>query len=441
MMYVVITLPHFYNEEADAITLMFQSGLQRLHLRKPGSTIGECRQLLRGIPEAYHSRIVLHDHHELVREFAVGGVHLNGRNPEPPAGWQGDVSRSCHSLEEVKEWKKRCAYVTLSPIFNSISKQGYCAAFTPEQLRQAHEQGIIDKKVIALGGICADNIREAKEYGFGGVMVLGDAWKTPLNSPSGKTLFSIPVILSIAGSDCSAGAGIQQDLKTATYCGCYATTVITAVTSQNTIGVQGVMPVPADVVESQLRSVFSDIRVDAVKIGMIPNREVAEVIIRVLREEKERRILPVVLDPVMISTSGTRLMAEDCVSLVVRELFPLCTLITPNIPEYEYLQSYHIADHNLLLKGGHADGDSMTDTLHLAIENSSHQYTSPRIATTNLHGTGCTLSSAIASYLARRQSLSVAVGNAKQVMDTFIRGGATLSIGHGNGPLWIKKGK
>lgn len=390
---------------------------------------------------------MLHDHHELVREYAVGGVHLNSRNPEPPADWCGDVSRSCHSLEEVKEWKSRCTYVTLSPIFDSISKQEYCAAFTHEQLMQAKADGIIDNRVIALGGICADNVHEAMSYGFGGVMVLGDAWRPPLNSSLGKTplnppsrgTFSIPVILSIAGSDCSAGAGIQQDLKTATYCGCYATTVITAITSQNTIGVQGVMPVPADVIESQMRSIFSDIRVDAVKIGMIPNREVAEVIIKVLREERMKRVLPVVLDPVMISTSGTRLMAEDCVSLVVSELFPLCTLITPNIPENEYLQSYHIANHNLLLKGGHADGDNMTDTLHLAAENRSVKYTSTRIETRNLHGTGCTLSSAIASFMAKGQSLATAVGNAKHVMDDFIRGGVTVHIGHGNGPMWMPK--
>lgn len=437
MMYIVITLPHFFEGEADAVTLMFQSGLQRLHLRKPGSTIAQCRRLLDDIPSAYHPRIVLHDHHQLVREYALGGVHLNGRNPEPPAGWHGDVSRSCHTLQEVAAWKPRCTYVTLSPIFNSISKQGYAAAFTPEQLTEAHAAGIIDHKVIALGGICADNVGQALSYGFGGVMVLGDAWNAPQNAPEEETSHT-PAVLTIAGSDSSAGAGIQQDLKTATHCGCYATTVITAITSQNTLGVQGVMPLPAGVVESQLRSVFSDIRIDAVKIGMIPNREVAEVIIRVLREERTRRILPIVLDPVMISTSGTRLMAEDCVSLVVRELFPLCTLITPNIPEYEYLQPYHIGEHNHLLKGGHADADDMTDTLHLVAERRSVPYTSARIETRNLHGTGCTLSTAIASFLARRQSLTTAVGHAKQVMTVFIRGGATLKIGHGNGPLWAK---
>lgn len=448
-MYIVVTLPSFFDGEAETITMMFQSGLQRLHLRKPGSSIAECRSLLCDIPQCYHCRIVLHDHYELADEFALGGVHLNSRNTSPlrlPHNGQ-TVSVSCHSIEELAARKRDgyfCRdgkhgsfdYLSLSPIFDSISKEGYLAAFTPEQLLQAKSEGIIDSKVVALGGISADNVCLTERYGFGGVMVLGDAWRH-YASPD-----ETGVVLSIAGSDCSAGAGIQQDLKTATACGCYCATVITAVTSQNTLGVQGVMPVPADVVESQLRSVFSDMRVEAVKIGMIPCRDVAEVIVRILTEESKRRILPIVLDPVMISTSGTRLMAEDCVEYVVSRLFPLCTLLTPNIPEWEFLTSLQrLPDVPVLLKGGHADTDEMTDTLYLSAGVGSAEpirYSSPRIATQNLHGTGCTLSTAIAAMLTKGQSLATAVGNAKRVMDDFIRSGATLHVGHGNGPMWSK---
>lgn len=426
-MYIVVTQPHFYKEEADAIIQMFQSGLQRLHLRKPDSTIDECRQLLRDIPSVYHQRIVLHDHHQLAGEFAIAGVHLNSRNPEPPVGWQGDVSRSCHSLEEVKQWKSRCTYVTLSPIFDSISKQDYNAAFSPEQLIHAKEEGIIDNHVIALGGLCGDNIQEALSYGFGGVMVLGDAWKQQ----------ELPIVLTIAGSDTSAGAGIQQDLKTITNCGCYAATVITALTSQNTLGVQDVMPVPANVVESQLCSVFSDLRVDAVKIGMLPDVDVAKVVVKVLTEERTKRILPVVCDPIMLSTSGRRLMSEECIAYVAKELFPLCTLVTPNIPEHDYLVAHgYPINANLLLKGGHGEGRDMTDNLILKDENRDEQFTTPRIESTNLHGTGCTLSSAIASGLAHRLSLVPSVSAAKQYVTAAIEGGRNLHIGHGNGPLW-----
>lgn len=457
-MYIVITLPYFFDGEADAITLMFQSGLQRLHLRKPGSTIGQCRHLLHDIPECYHNRVVLHDHYMLADEFAVGGVHLNSRNTRPlrlPNAGES-VSVSCHSIDELALRKREgyaCAdgrrgsfdYLSLSPIFDSISKDGYHAAFTPEELLRAKADGIIDASVIALGGICADNVSNAMQYGFGGVMVLGDAWKKEAERPDHSPSNKMGVILSIAGSDCSAGAGIQQDIKAASACGCYCATVITAVTSQNTVGVNDVMPVPPAVVESQLRSVFSDLRIDAVKIGMIPNRDVAAVIVRVLNEERRKRILPVVLDPVMISTSGTRLMAEDCVDYIVRELFPLCTLITPNIPEWEFLvkseESQVMTCRAVLLKGGHAEGNEMTDTLLIrepsdTCQQSEYTFTSEKIETRNLHGTGCTLSTAIASFMAKQQSLATATGNAKVIMNRFIRGGVNLNIGHGNGPMW-----
>ena len=527
-MFIVITLPHFFDGEAEAIIQKFQCGLQRLHLRKPESTADECRALLRQIPACYHSRIVIHDHFELTEEFGLLGVHLNRRNPMPPVGWKGSVSCSCHSLEELKARKaetwsvateegvleKTFDYLSLSPIFDSISKTGYMAAFTPEQLRQAHADGIIDERVMALGGICHDNVDEALSYGFGGVMVLGDAWRgrrsDPLPAPRGGSLISdggqdedpyssdpLPAprggspisdggqddnvvsvspryascnaaplpfgggaggrgaVLTIAGSDPSAGAGIQQDLKTITNCGCYGATVITALTSQNTLGVQGVMPVPAEVVESQLRSVFSDLRVSAVKIGMIPNLDVARVIVKVLEEERQKSVLPIVCDPVMVSTSGRQLMDPDCVDYVVRHLFPLCTLVTPNIPELDYLQSHTSLfrlpsttnfqssqssifnfQFSILRKGGHAEGDTMTDTLYIPTEGLEQSFSSPRISTRNLHGTGCTLSSAIASYLAKGCTLPQAVEAAKAYITRAIEGGRDLHIGHGNGPLW-----
>lgn len=449
-MYIVITLPLFFDKEAEAITQMFQSGLERLHLRKPECKIEEMRDLIKEIPACYHNRIVIHEHFDLLKEFDLCGVHLNRRNPDVPEGWKGHISISCHSIEELAQKKKEgyliadgsCKpfdYLSLSPIFDSISKQGYNSAFSFEDLNKAKLEGLIDKKVMALGGICSDNVEKALEFGFGGVMVLGDAWKNiQIPKNDGKHL---PIVLSIAGSDSSAGAGIQQDLKTITNCGGYGATVITAITSQNTLGVQGVMPVPADVVKSQLQSIFTDLRVDAVKIGMIPNIDVANVIINVIREQKKKRILPVVLDPIMLSTSGTRLMSEDCIELLVKELFPLCTLVTPNLPEYEVLSNHPLSSNlsscNLLIKGGHADGCKMTDKLLLKDEARCVSFSSQRIETRNLHGTGCTLSSAIATLLASGKSLSAAVKAAKEYMDKAILGGKDLTIGHGNGPLWF----
>ena len=142
MEWIVITSPGFLQGEADFIDRLFGHGLDRLHLRKPGADIGECRRLLDGISREWLPRIVVHDNFGLCREYGLGGVHLNGRNPMAPPNHEGSVSRSCHSLEEISRYKGECDYLTLSPIFNSISKQGYMAAFGPGQLAAARDSGL-----------------------------------------------------------------------------------------------------------------------------------------------------------------------------------------------------------------------------------------------------------------------------------------------------------
>lgn len=271
-MTIVITLPNFFDGEAEQIVRLLRSSVDLVHIRKPQATLHDVETLLGQIPREYHSRLVLHDHHSLAATYHLYGVHLNSRNPLPPAGWKGSVSRSCHSLEEVAEWKDRCRYVSLSPVFDSISKQGYRAAFTASQLAQARAQGIIDHRVLALGGVTFSRLDEVLRMGFGGAMILGDAWKGSLQA----------VALTIAGSDSSAGAGIQQDLKTMTALGVYGATVITAVTSQNTTGVKAVLPMPAQTVASQLDAVLADLHVTAVKIGMIQDSATAVAVARAL---------------------------------------------------------------------------------------------------------------------------------------------------------------
>lgn len=177
MEWIVITSPGFLQGEADFINRLFNHGLDRLHLRKPGADIGECRRLLDGISREWLPRIVVHDNFGLCREYGLGGVHLNGRNPMAPPNHEGSVSRSCHSLEEISRYKGDCDYLTLSPIFNSISKQGYMAAFEPEQLAAARDSGLIDSRVMALGGVTLENIPRVRELGFGGVAILGDVWQ------------------------------------------------------------------------------------------------------------------------------------------------------------------------------------------------------------------------------------------------------------------------
>lgn len=176
MKLILITPPTYFVEENKIITDLFEEGLDILHLRKPDTAPMYAERLLTLIPEHYHKRIVVHGHFYLKEEYRLKGIHLNSRNPNLPEGYKGHVSCSCHSLEEVKSRKKECDYVFLSPVFDSISKKNYHANYTPEEIRKAHKAGIIDKKVIALGGIDVDNIAEVKNYGFGGAAILGALW-------------------------------------------------------------------------------------------------------------------------------------------------------------------------------------------------------------------------------------------------------------------------
>ncbi len=176
MKLIVITRPTYFVEEDKIITTLFDEGLDILHLRKVDSIPVYAERLLTLIPEKYRKRIVVHDNFYLKEEYKLRGIHLNSRNPVAPNNYSGPITTSCHTLEEVKEKKPQNEYVFLSPIFDSISKEGYSSAFTPEQIRTAAKSGIIDKKVIALGGIDESNILQVKDYGFGGAAILGGLW-------------------------------------------------------------------------------------------------------------------------------------------------------------------------------------------------------------------------------------------------------------------------
>ena len=176
MKLIVITRPTYFVEEDKIITALFDEGLELLHLRKPNTAPVYAERLLTLIPEKYRKRIVVHGHFYLKEEYKLKGIHLSPRNPMVPDNYSGLISTSCHSLEEAVEKKPVSDYVFLSPVFDSISKEGYVSPFTPDQIRQASAKKIIDKHVIALGGIDTDNILQVKEYGFGGAAVLGGLW-------------------------------------------------------------------------------------------------------------------------------------------------------------------------------------------------------------------------------------------------------------------------
>lgn len=257
-----------------------------------------------------------------------------------------------------------------------------------------------------------------------------------------------PRVLTIAGSDCSGGAGIQADIKTISALGAYAASVITAVTVQNTCGVSDVYPIPLLYVRKQLEAVLEDICPTTIKIGMITDTGMVETLAEVLHAYPS---IPVVFDTVMVSSSGRRLMSEEAIRQISGLLFPLSTLITPNLNEVEVLtgirpdcpeameeaagQLLTYGSQAVLVKGGHLDSNNLCDVLCIRGEQGSHRYTGNRIESSNTHGTGCTLSSAIATYLALGEPLAEAVGKARTYVSECIRSGAEVRTGHGTGPL------
>lgn len=256
----------------------------------------------------------------------------------------------------------------------------------------------------------------------------------------------IPV-LSIAGSDSGGGAGIQADLKTFAAMGCYGMTVITATTAQNTQGVRDIFPIPPRHIEAQLMAVLEDIPPKAIKIGMVNQPEVVEVLAHTLKRFPH---IPIVFDPVMVATSGDRLIADGTVTLLKEQLFPLATLITPNLDEAAVLTGYEVDSVNkmhqagkdilnmqcqaVLIKGGHLNTPVIQDILFQK-EMPEQSYESTYIKTKNLHGTGCTLSSAIAAALAKGNPLPKAVEMARNYVNGALESGKDVNTGQGNGPL------
>lgn len=257
-----------------------------------------------------------------------------------------------------------------------------------------------------------------------------------------------PITLTIAGSDSGGGAGIQADIKAISATGSYACSVITALTAQNTQGVSGILAVDPEFVEKQLDAVFTDLDIKAVKVGMLSDTNIIKVVAAKLRQYKPKYL---VVDPVMVATSGDLLLQQDAISCLKTELLPLADVITPNLPEAAALLDVaipqsekemasmiealrQIGAKSVLLKGGHLEQDTNSTDL-LIMNNEVIRMSTPRISTRNTHGTGCTLSSATASFLAQGIELRAAVQNAKTYITMAISHADKLEIGSGHGPV------
>jgi len=259
--------------------------------------------------------------------------------------------------------------------------------------------------------------------------------------------YRYPVVLSIAGSDSGGGAGIQADLKTMSALGCFGTTVITAVTVQNTLGVSGIHPIPVGFVKAQIKAVMDDLKPSAVKIGMVHSAELALGIASVLREYPG---VAIVFDPVMAASSGDRLAANDTLATIKEQLFPLAVLVTPNLDEASILAEMEINTiddmkkaavqivqygcNAVLIKGGHLKGSDLYD-VYLDKNGDECIFRSTAIDTLNTHGTGCSLSSAIASFITLGNDMNSAISKSKKYVQNAIEHGKDVETGKGHGPL------
>lgn len=406
---------------------------------------------------SFHVPFVINDDVEIALASGADGVHVGQKDMDVKEarrrlGPGKIIGVSCKSVEQAKAAEAGGAdYLGVGAMYPTDTKSD-TSQVTVETLKAICRA--VDIPVVAIGGIRADRIEPLKETGADGVAVVSAIFGQPDIEAAARGLRETAEMylgrhrrrktaLTIAGSDPSGGAGIQADLKTMLANGVYGMSAITALTAQNTTGVSGIFPVTPEFLGMQIDSVFSDIRPDAVKIGMVSSKELIRVIADRLSYYKAENI---VVDPVMISTSGSRLIDEDAVGALKELLLPMAAVVTPNIPEAEVLSGIRIRSSEdmvraaeiisreygcaVLCKGGHRLNDA-NDLLYR--DGGFCWFMGRRIDNPNTHGTGCTLSSAIASGLARGYGLEQAVESAKEYLSGALE--AMLDLGSGSGPM------
>lgn len=409
---------------------------------------------LRRISLQFGVTFIINDDPHLARTVDADGVHL-GQGDGSVADARsilGDrkiVGVSTHSLEEALRAEEEGAdYIGLGAMFPTGTKQ-VTHLVGPDTLAAVRPH--VSIPIVAIGGITRETAPLLIDRGADAIAVISAVMDAPsplIAAREFSLLFnrrrSLPHgnVLTIAGSDSGGGAGIQADLKTITLLGGYGASALTALTAQNTTGVRGVHHLPPSFVADQMEAVFSDIPIDVVKTGMLDTPAVAAIVAD--RLARQRGVMTVV-DPVMIAKGGAPLMDDSSMTIIVERLFPQTYLLTPNIPEAEQLTGITITDeesmrdaalqiqemgvHAVLVKGGHL---SDTRSVDILLDGSTiHRFTSPRILTRNTHGTGCTLSAAIATFLAQGRPLPDAVAAAKGFITDAIESARPLGGGHG----------
>ena len=443
----------------EAVEQVLQGGATCIQLREKEASDEEMITLakkLKSVCAHYGVPLLINDRVKVALEVDADGVHV-GQDDFPVVearrllGPEKIIGTSAHNVKEAEQALRDGAdYIGSGAVFGTGTKIDAGKL----ELSELKEICAVGLPVVAIGGIQESNLLQLKGLGISGVAVVSALFCAKDKIAAARRLTSLSRIavghgnsrktaLTVAGSDPSGGAGIQADLKTMTANGVYGMSVITALTAQNTTGVSGIFEVPPEFVAQQMDCVFSDIPPDAVKTGMLGSSELIRTVAAKLREYHAG---PIVVDPVMVSTSGSRLLPEDAVDALKAELLPIAMVLTPNIPEAEVLAGMDIQSGDdmqeaarriqkaygcaVLCKGGHRLNDA-GDLLYA--DGKSTWFYGKRVDTQNTHGTGCTLSSAIASNLAKGKNLEEAVRYAKEYLSGALAAG--LELGAGSGPM------
>ncbi len=452
-------------------------GVTMVQLREKECSTAEFIQLARELKAALAPLgipLIINDRVDVALAVDADGVHI-GQSDMPYAtarkllGSDKIIGLSVETMDEVIAANALDVdYIGISPVYATPTKTD---TLTPFGLDGVDEVMRCSRhRCVAIGGMNRDTVGEVIAHGVEGVAVVSAIVAAPSPREAATELAEIistkrpdvvrenhnsefkiqnyPRVLTIAGSDSGGGAGIQADIKSISANGCFATSAITAITAQNTLGVNAVEGLSIDILEGQIEAVLSDIGTDSVKIGMLHSAEVVHSVARLLRKYG---IKDVVLDPVMVSTSGHKLIEDSAIAVLKSDLMPLARVITPNIPEAEILlgepiekqgdlpgaarrlaQQYGVS---VLLKAGHLVDDELIDIFYNYETGEVAELSARRVDTPNTHGTGCTLSSAFAAQLAKGLPLTEAARAAKAYINNAIIHGAAYKIGNGHGPV------
>lgn len=424
-MVIIITPPRSLPDEESIVNRLFENGLHLLHLRKPGADRETLENFIRGIAPRFRERVIVHDHFELVEEYGLKGIHL--KHDQAATFTEREryphVSVSCHSFEEIGSLAFTPDYVFLSPVFDSISKPGYNTAFDLNLLKEKLKT--VPVPVVALGGITPDKVTACRKAGFDGVALLGYIWEKPSEALSRFLKIFPDEVMSIAGFDQSSGAGVTADIKTFESCRVYGLGVSSAITFQNQNEYLGTKWMPPGEIIRQCEVSFREFSPSFVKIGLIESFDSLDQIVTYLTTALPK--VKIIWDPILKASAGFRFHDGEKASRL-QDILDKIYLITPNTDELETLFGSHpdvarlqeIAREsrlNILWKGGHNAETLASDRL---ITGDKVYTFSVTRGTSGKHGTGCVLSSAIASYLTLGYPLPEACRHGQRYVSNFI---------------------